>query len=150
MHNLPELKLPPYEAKTKLIDGIQHIWDPIRKQHLVLTPEEWVRQHFIQLLINHLGYPKTLFKIESGHKYNKKQKRSDIEIWRPDASIFMLVECKAPSIKIDESAIKQAAEYNKTLQASYLAVTNGLKHYIWEYKKEHQQYVVLSQFPKYS
>lgn len=146
---LPELKLPPFDAKIQLIDGARHIWDPIRKEYYVLTPEEWVRQHFINLLIHHLGYPKALFKIERSHHYNKRQKRSDMEVWRSDGSIFMLIECKAPNIAISEEVVKQASEYNKVLQADYLAVSNGLKHHIWSYDKEHQHYVVLSQFPLY-
>lgn len=105
------------------------IFDPLRKKHIVLTPEEWVRQHFVQYLVQHLMYPKSLIQLERGHAYNTLAKRTDILVYDREGAPFMLIECKASHIKIDEKVFRQASVYNKTLQAKYLVVTNGIQHY---------------------
>jgi type I site-specific restriction endonuclease len=95
---------------------------------VVLLPEEWVRQHFIHYLIADRGYPKALVRIEGGLAYNQLSKRSDIVVFNRDGRPWMIVECKSPDIPITEAVLFQAATYNKTLQAKYLVVTNGLSH----------------------
>lgn len=149
MQKLPRLNLPPFEIKTSWIDGNQQIWDIIRKQHVVLTPEEWVRQHFVHLLVESLQYPKGLFKIESSLNYDKKRKRSDIQVLDRDGKVFLLVECKSPAMKLDEKTLKQVAEYNHSVQASYLSITNGLKHFIWVYDPDKNSFDALSEFPTF-
>lgn len=104
----------------------------VRKKWLVLTPEEWVRQHFIHLLISTLNYPRGMMKLEHAISYFKNQKRSDITVLDRENGIFLLVECKAPNVAIDQKVVNQVAAYNKVLNAEYMAVSNGLKHFIWK------------------
>ena len=126
------LNLPFYDYKTKEMDGKKYIFDPIRKKYLVLTSEEWVRQHFINLLIKHYGYSKSLFRLEGGLAYNRLQKRSDIVVFDQEGNPFLLVECKAPEIKINQSVIEQASRYNLTLRCPYVVITNGLNTFCFE------------------
>jgi len=126
---MEKLNLPEYALKTRRTDGVQQIWDPVRKKYLVLTPEEWVRQNFLMFLIKELGYPLTLMKHEGGVKYNGRQKRTDILAYDSYGDPVLLVECKASYVKIDSAVFEQAAIYNKQLKAKYLAVTNGLQHF---------------------
>ena len=134
---MKKLNLPPYDPKVKTIDDKVRIFDPLRKKYIVLTPEEWVRQHFIHFLINYHGYPGALIKVESGLDYNKRLKRSDIIIYNRQGGVFLIVECKAPDRKINWKSLEQAGVYGKSLKPQYLCITNGLQHYFWkmDYKK---------------
>lgn len=127
-----KLNLPDFNPTIRKEDGKVWIFDIIRKKYIVLTPEEWVRQHFVHYLINHLKYPKTLFRIEGSLTYNKLQKRSDIVIHDRDGKPWMLVECKAPNIKLTQKAFNQVAVYNMTIGARFVAVTNGMVQYCFE------------------
>ncbi len=142
---LPPLNLPECNLKIRKTDEQVLVWDVVRRKEIVLTPEEWVRQHFLHLMINHLGYPKSLMKLEGTLKYFQKGKRSDILLLDRASNPFLLVECKAPSVDLGKSAINQAAVYNKVVKASYLSISNGLKHFIW--KQEKDGYVQLKEFP---
>ena len=127
---MQQLNLPTCDLKIKNEEGNQFVLDIIRKKYVVLTPEEWVRQHFIHLMVNHLKYPKSLLKIESGLSYFKSSKRSDINLMNSDGSLFLVVECKAPDVKINQKALNQISVYNKELQAQYVALTNGMQHFV--------------------
>lgn len=140
---MQQLNLPEFEIRVQH----QQVFCLVRKKWVALTPEEWVRQHFLHLLINHLQYPKGLMKLEHTISYFKNTKRSDITIMNRESGIFLLVECKAPSVNIDQKVVAQVAEYNKVLNAKFLAVTNGLVHFIW--KKEEENFVQIREFPKY-
>ncbi len=120
------LNLPSYDHKLKKINDKLCIWDIIRKKYIVLTPEEWVRQHFVHHLINEHNYPKNLIKLENTLIYNQLLKRTDIQVFDRDGSLFMIVECKAPYIKLSEAVFAQAAQYNKILKAQYLTISNGM------------------------
>lgn len=137
------LKLPEFDVKLE----DNRIFCLIRKKWLVLTPEEWVRQHFINLLIAHLDYPKGMFKLEHSMTYFKNVKRSDIMVLDENGEVFLLVECKAPIVKMDQKVINQVAEYNKVLDAKYLAITNGMSHFIWE--KSQEGFFQVKTFPSY-
>ena len=128
----PDLNLP--EATLKLIKEQDqfYVYDIIRKKNVVLTPEEWVRQHFIHYLISTCKYPQTLFKVETGLTYNKLSKRSDIKIYNREGTVFMLVECKSFSIPLNQKTVTQAAVYNKSIDAEWLVITNGLTHYAFQ------------------
>lgn len=119
------LNLPQANVSLKKDKGKVWIFDIIRKKYIVLTPEEWVRQHFLHHLIS-LGYPKSLFRIESSLKYNKLQKRSDILVHDRTGKAWMLVECKSPEIKLTQKAFNQVSVYNMSIGAKYLVVTNGM------------------------
>ncbi|MBL0765372.1 type I restriction enzyme HsdR N-terminal domain-containing protein [Marivirga atlantica] len=124
-----QLNLPPYEVKLQKMDGKIHIFDSIRKKYLVLTSEEWVRQHFLHFLIKHKSYPQGLISMESGIKYNQLQKRTDMVVRNRDLSPLLLVECKAPEVKLNDQVFRQITTYFKEFKAKYMIVTNGLEHY---------------------
>jgi hypothetical protein len=143
-----KLNLPDFNLTIRKEDGKVWIFDIIRKKYIVLTPEEWVRQHFIHYLISHLNYPKTLFRIEGSLTYNKLQKRSDIVIHDRDGRPWMLVECKAPNIKLTQKAFNQVAVYNMTIGAKFVAVTNGMMQYCFEPSVKGEAYH-LAAFPEF-
>ncbi len=129
---MESLNLPTFGYKVKDVNGKPYIFDIIRKKFVSLTPEEWVRQHFIHLLISHYNYPRSLFAIETGMRYNSLAKRTDIMILSNTGSPFLLVECKAPFVAVGEATLAQISRYNFTLQPTYLAVTNGINHYCFQ------------------
>ncbi|SNT12990.1 Type I restriction enzyme R protein N terminus (HSDR_N) [Ekhidna lutea] len=137
------LKLPEFDYQ---VEG-NNIFCQVRKKWVVLTPEEWVRQHFINLLVAHLNYPKGLFKLEHSMRYFKNQKRSDISVLDKGGEMFLLVECKAPNVKLDQKVVNQVSAYNKVLDSQYLAITNGMTHFIW--KKEELGFKQIKEFPFY-
>lgn len=137
------LKLPEYKPK---IQG-EEIFCLVRKKWVALTPEEWVRQHFLNLLIEHLSYPKGMIKLEHSVKYFKNLKRSDITVLDRDGKVFLLVECKSFKVKLSQNTVNQLSQYNKVLDSQYLAISNGLNHFIW--RKNDDQYAQVSDFPAY-
>jgi predicted type IV restriction endonuclease len=124
-----KLNLPSANFSLRKDQGKVWIFDMIRKKYVVLTPEEWVRQHFVHYLINDLKYPRSLFRLEGALTYNSLPKRSDILIRDRQGKPWMLIECKSPSIKLTQRAFNQIAVYNMTIGATFLAVTNGMVHY---------------------
>jgi len=128
MFNPTPLNLPPYPFKITRKNDVVFIFDELRKKHLVLTPEEWVRQHFIQDLILSKKFPKTLIQIEGGLTLNQLQKRSDILVYNTAGEKLVLIECKAPNVKITQSVFEQASRYNSIHQAKWIVLTNGLQH----------------------
>lgn len=128
------LNLPEYTFRLQKSEKGTLIFDALRKKFVVLTPEEWVRQNFIRYLIEEKKYPASLIAIESGLKYNRLSKRCDITVYNRKGEKYMLVECKAPEVKISQDTFNQVAAYNKGGNGNtrFLAVTNGLKHYCCE------------------
>ncbi|RZL33710.1 MAG: type I restriction enzyme HsdR N-terminal domain-containing protein, partial [Pedobacter sp.] len=122
-----KLNFPPYQFRFKNSENKYAIFDEIRKKFIVLTPEEWVRQHVVHHLIYDKKYPKSWINVEKLIKLNDLIKRYDIVIFNPDGSIFLLVECKAPEVTITQQTFDQIARYNLALKAKYLMVTNGLE-----------------------
>ena len=147
---MQKLNLPEIDAKLKKEEGKVWIFDIIRKKYVVLTPEEWVRQHFIHFLIHELKYPKSLFRIESSLTYNKLQKRSDILIFDRDGKPWMLVECKSADIRLSQNALNQEGDYNMTVNAKYIAVSNGRIHFCCEAAKHGEASIFLNSFPQFS
>lgn len=125
------------------------IFDPIRKKFIMLTPEEWVRQHFINLLNNHLGFPRSMTSVETGMKYNSLTKRSDIMVLDSELQPYVLVECKAPSVAINESTVRQLAVYNKVCRAKLLIVTNGMVTYACLCKDDLNEFETLDEIPAF-
>jgi len=123
-----KLNLPHFDFKLKKAEGKVWIFDGIRKRYMVLTPEEWVRQHFVHYLVSHKKYPRSLIRVEGGLMYNELQKRTDIVVYNRLGEPWMIVECKSPTLVVSGSAVSQAAVYNSTLKAEYICVTNGLVH----------------------
>lgn len=145
---LPALNLPSFDHKITESDGKFMIFDIIRKKNIVLTPEEWVRQHVIHLLISHYGYAKSLFRVERSTTYNSLEKRTDIVTFGRNGKPHLLVECKAPEIAINQLVIEQASRYNKTIEAPFLCVTNGLKTFCFSINFDTEAIEQLADLPK--
>lgn len=144
------LNLPPFEHKITKSGANYMIFDAIRRKNVVLTPEEWVRQHFVHYLINTLSYPKSLISIERGANYNKLQKRSDLCVYNQQGKPHLLVECKATYVPITQEVVKQVSVYNQTLRAQFVAVTNGLEHFCWQVDFETKQFQPLQGIPAFN
>ena len=138
-----------YHFRFKNSENKVSIFDPIRKKFIILQPEEWVRQHCIQYLIQEKGYPKSLINVEKELTINSLKKRYDIVIYNTDGSIHLIVECKAPKISINQKAFDQIARYNLELNATFLMVTNGLNHYYCNIDFEKESYNFLKEIPSY-
>lgn len=145
-----QLNLPPYPFKIKQVNGTDFIFDEIRKKFLVLTPEEWVRQHIVQFIVTEKGYPKSLIKLEGGLRLNSLQKRTDLVAFNSSGKKILLIECKAPGVKIDQKVFDQIARYNIVHRIPLLAVSNGLNHYYCEIDFENKKYSFLESLPFYS
>lgn len=144
------LNLPPYPFKITLKDTQHFIFDEIRKKHLVLTPEEWVRQHFIQYLILEKKFPKSLIQIEGGLNLNQLQKRTDVVIFNTHGERIMVIECKAPTVKISQATFDQAARYNSVHKTKWLVVTNGLMHCYAQIDHQEEKFLFVKDLPEYT
>ena len=145
-----QLNLPTYKFKIKSNENKYAIFDIVRKKYVSLTPEEWVRQHFIHYLIEEKNYPISLIAIEKKITINKLTKRAYILVFNAKGLPHIIVECKAPSINITQNAFDQIARYNLKLNANYLLVTNGLKHYYCKMDFSKEEYVFLDTIPDYN
>lgn len=143
------MNLPTYSFKIKSSENKYFIFDIIRKKYMVLTPEEWVRQHIIHYLIAEKNYPISLIAVEKKVCVNKLTKRTDILVFNTKGTPHIIVECKAPSIKITQDTFDQIARYNLKLEANYLIVTNGLTHFYAYMDLEKECYVFLENIPEY-
>ncbi len=117
---------------------------------MVLQPEEWVRQHCILFLTEIKGYPKSLINVEKELLVNGLKKRYDIVVFNTAGNILLIVECKAPQVNITQATFDQIAQYNRTLNANYLMVTNGINHYFCQMDFTKQCYVFLKDIPYYA
>ncbi|WP_298368790.1 type I restriction enzyme HsdR N-terminal domain-containing protein [uncultured Lutibacter sp.] len=147
---MQQLNLPTYKFRIKSSENKYFIFDIIRKKNMVLTPEEWVRQHFVHFLIEEKKYPISLIAVEKKLTINKLTKRTDILIFDKNGKPDIIVECKAPSIKITQETFDQIARYNLQLNATYLIVTNGLEHFFCKMDKENECYIFLENIPSYN
>lgn len=120
----------PYQLRIIQQDGKERVFDIIRKKYVVLTPEEWVRQHIIHYLINEHKFPKALISVEKQLLLNGLTKRTDIVLYNRHANPILIVECKSPDVALNQAVVDQAARYNLTLRVPWLWVTNGTKHAI--------------------
>jgi len=123
---MDKLNLPPFHFKINEFENGVHVYDIIRKKFVKLTPEEWVRQHLVHYLINELHYPKSLIKVETGLRYNRLLKRSDVLAYNRNGEPFLLAECKSSTTKLDDRTLGQVAAYNYSIGSEYLLATNGM------------------------
>ena len=147
--NLPQLNLPIAALKTKLVEGTTQVFDQVRKKYLVLTPEEWVRQHFIHYLNQEKNYPLGLMGVEKMVKYNSMKTRADIVLYAADGKPNMIVECKAPKVKITQDAFNQIAKYNFNLKVDFLVVTNGIQHFCCALDYKNNKISFMKEVPDY-
>jgi predicted type IV restriction endonuclease len=147
---MQKLNFPSYIFRFKNSENKVSIFDAIRKKFIILTPEEWVRQHVVNYLMEEKKYPKSLINVEKVLMVNGLRKRYDIVVFNPDGTIFILIECKAPEVKIAQITFDQIARYNMTLEAEFLMVTNGLNHYFCLMDFENEKYEFLRELPDYN
>ena len=144
---MDKLNLPVYDVNIKESGGKTVIFDVIRRKFVTLTPEEWVRQHFINYLINHLGYSRSLISVEQGLKYHVLAKRSDIVVFTNLGKPLLLIECKSPEQRLGQKVMEQAMMYNKTVNANYLIITNGVEHSCLYIDRTNNKINYLSELP---
>lgn len=144
-----QLNLPPYNIKVKNEDGRRKIFDILRCKYFVITPEEWVRQHFIHFLIDHKGYPVSLLANEVALSVGDKVIRADSVLYDKNLSPRMIIEYKAPHIKLTQKVFDQISAYNLLLHVDYLIVSNGIETYICKMDYAQQTYVFLETVPDY-
>lgn len=147
---MQKLNFNTYTFRFKNSENKIAIFDEIRKKFIILTPEEWVRQHVLRFLLEEKKYPKSYVNVEKIVKINGLTKRYDIVVFQPDGSIFLLVECKAPAVAISQSTFDQIARYNMSLNAVHMMVTNGLNHYFCQMDYEQEKYSFLQDLPEYT
>lgn len=144
------LNLPPCSLKISNDADKYSVFDVLRKKYIVLTPEEWVRQHFVHFLIEHKGFPQALLANEVQIRLNATKKRCDTVLYRRDLSARLIVEYKAPSVEITQAVFDQITRYNMVLKVDYLIVTNGLQHYCCQIDYTRQTYCFLPEIPAYN
>jgi type I site-specific restriction endonuclease len=147
---LKKLNLPEYAFRIRELDSKRQIFDESRKRFVALTPEEWVRQNFLQYLITEKQYPRSLISVEGGLKLYKRKKRTDIVVYDNQGKALLIVECKAPEVRIDQNVFDQIVRYNMALQVNYLILTNGLNHYSCAIDYVNQNYRFLKEIPAYT
>ncbi len=141
--------MPKYEYNIKTEANGDYILDEIRKKYVKYTPEEQVRQNFIKFLIKDKNYPKSLFAVEYKIEINKNIMRCDILVFNKDFKPNIIIECKAPNVKISEKAFNQVVDYYYVLKPKFVVVTNGLVHYYVEFNKSENNYKFISEIPSF-
>ena len=145
--SLPELNLPAFEPQLLKKEDQVFIFDFLRKKHLVLTPEEWVRQHWIRFLIDHQNFPKGLVTSEKGLVYNGLQKRTDLLVFDRSGLPYFLIECKAPEVEINQKVLSQAVAYNQILKCPFIALSNGNRHVFMGYVADEGKFIQQNSLP---
>jgi hypothetical protein len=142
----PKLKYPPFDGRLSATasEGIFKVFDKVRKKWLVLTPEEWVRQHVVNFFITQLNYPASLISLEKEIDLNGIKKRYDIVVYTKELKPYIIVECKAPGVDLSQEVLDQAARYNLTLKVDYLLITNGLKDQLYKDGKTTAEFPALN------
>lgn len=146
---MQKLNFNAYEFRFKNSENKLAIFDEIRKKFIILTPEEWVRQHVIKFLNLEKKYPLSLINVEKKIVINGLTKRYDIIIYTSEGGVFAIIECKAPHISISQETFNQIARYNMELNAHFLMVTNGLQHYCCKIAAGNNAFEFLQDFPDY-
>ena len=144
-----ELNLPKYGIKIANENGHLTIFDVLRRKYVALTPEEWVRQHFVHYLIGHKGYPQTLMANEIQLAIGNKKLRCDSVLYDRYLKPRMIIEYKAPTVNITQKVFDQITVYNMLLHVDYLVVSNGIKHYCCQMDYDNQKYLFLEDIPDY-
>lgn len=140
MHN-QHLDLPAFDYRYKQSGGKTYLFDAFRKKYVVLTPEEWVRQHLLHYLWSQLGFPMALISVEKSFLVEGLQRRYDAVVYDRAFQPLLLIECKAPSVGVDQSVFDQAARYNRTLKVPFMLVSNGLTHILAKVDGEAGRYI---------
>ncbi len=148
MNQFPTLHFPTYSFSTKNDGNQTFIFDRIRKKFVVLTPEEWVRQHLVWYLIEEKKYPVGLIRIEFAFKVNENTVRADVAVFTSNLKPVVLCECKAPEVALSNTTLSQAGWYNMVQKSPNILITNGIKHYFFHYNGT--QWIALYEIPFYT
>ena len=146
---MKQLKLPAYSYSLKETAKGRFIFDLVRRKYVALTPEEWVRQHFINYLVEVLKYPKGLIQVEAAFRLNSMLRRADILVHDRAGQPVMIVECKAPEVKISQTVFDQIINYNFSYGVRYLVVTNGITHFAGMTNEESHTFTLLDHIPDF-
>lgn len=144
-----ELNLPKCRLRLEQREGKPYVYDDLRRKFVRLTPEEWVRQHFVRYLIDDLGYPQPLMQNEVALRLGETVKRCDTLLYDKALRPQMILEYKAPYVALTESVLQQIVRYNYVLRVPYLVLSNGLEHLLCRIDYEKMTYAFLSEFPPY-
>ncbi|MEX1188767.1 MAG: type I restriction enzyme HsdR N-terminal domain-containing protein [Bacteroidia bacterium] len=148
--SFPNLNLPAFEIKTRTLEGQRtEIFDHFRKKYVVLTPEEWVRQHMLHFMVSDFSYPRNLLGVEVALKRGQLNERADIIAYDSSMEPMLIVECKATSVELNQKVFEQAARYNLSLGVSYLGITNGLRLMAARVEHDSGRVLMLKSFPMY-
>ena len=143
------LNLPSYDAKIRKNGSLMEIYDPLRRKYVALTPEEWVRQHFVNWLISDKEYPTSLMANEAGIKLNSLTRRCDTVVYDQHLDPLMIIEYKESNISITQDVFDQVVRYNTVLKVPYIVVSNGVNHYCCKMNYKKQSYDFLTDIPNY-
>jgi type I site-specific restriction endonuclease len=144
-----QLNLPEYTFRTMRKEGRTLVFDAYRRRWVKLTPEEWVRQHFIRYLVEEKHYPASLIAVEHSLKINRQVFRADAVVFSASGKPLLILECKAPDVKIIQKVFEQIVRYNYEFQVGFLIVTNGLSHFCCRIDKANLSYEFLNEIPDY-
>jgi len=144
-----KLNFPLYQIPIKNKENKTLVFDSIRKKWLKLVPEEWVRLNCIEFLINEKKISRSLISVEKEFKLNNLKKRFDIVVFNKKGEIYLLVECKAPNVKISQSVFNQITKYNLVLKSKFLMISNGINHYFFVMNFKSQKIEFLKELPCY-
>ncbi len=146
---MQKLNFPNYTFRFKNSENKIAAFDQVRKKFIILTPEEWVRLHTVQYLITEKSYPLSHINVEKQLKIGSIIKRYDVVVYNSGGEIHLLVECKAPGVKITQATFDQIARYNMAIRSKYLMVTNGLEHFYCRMDYTEEKYIFLPDLPNY-
>jgi hypothetical protein len=147
--DMQKLNLPPCEFRMRYREKKPYIFDPVRRRFVLLTPEEWVRQHFIRYLIDEKKYPESLMAVEKQISLNGKLFRFDLLVYRRNGQPLLIAEFKAPDVKISQDTFDQVVRYNMALKVERVVVSNGLQHYVCMVDYQANSYRFLNEVPEY-
>ena len=147
---MDSLNLPTYSFSVKSEDGRSLIFDPVRRKYVLLTPEEWVRQNFLQYLVQEKDFPASLMAVEKEFNFNRMKKRTDILVHNRQGEPVFLVECKAPAVPVTREVFDQIGLYNLNYNVPWLVVTNGMKHYCCRFEEDEGEYRFTDRIPAWS
>jgi len=147
--NQQPFNLPYNKLKIRLINDKYEVFDVLRKKYVILSPEEEVRQQFLHFLIKYKSYPEGLLAVEYSLKVNQLKRRADLVAFDKFGHPLLIVECKAPRVKMTQKVFDQIAHYNMSLKVDYLIVTNGLQHFCCQLNHEKNNYIFLNEIPDY-
>ena len=147
---MSQLNLPEYDFRIKKQNEKLFIFDTQRKRYVSLTPEEWVRQHFIRFLIEVKGYPAALLAVEKQLNMNGMKKRCDAILYDKEAKPILIIELKAPTVAISQTTFDQVAVYNAKLKVDFFMISNGIEHFCCKVNTETSRYEFFSEIPHFN